>query len=75
MQAIRETDNKTQNWSLKKKIWTALLIDVYTFVVYCSSSIYVSSEELVQIRFGVAPFKASLGLALYVLGTLLRISF
>ncbi|OAG06220.1 multidrug transporter [Paraphaeosphaeria sporulosa] len=57
-----------QNWSFKKKIWTALLIDIYTFVVYCSSSIYVSSEELVRIRFGVAPFKASLGLALYVLG-------
>ncbi|KAJ4304878.1 hypothetical protein N0V90_000406 [Kalmusia sp. IMI 367209] len=57
-----------QNWSQKKKFWTAFLIDAYTFVVYTSSSIYVSSEELIMIRFGVQEFKASLGLALYVLG-------
>lgn len=57
-----------QNWSQAKKAWTAFVIDLYTFVVYCSSSIYVSSEALVMARFGVAEFKASLGLALYVLG-------
>ncbi|KAF2741330.1 MFS general substrate transporter [Polyplosphaeria fusca] len=57
-----------QNWSQAKKAWTALLIDVYTFVVYASSSIYVSSELLVMERFGVGDFKAALGLALYVLG-------
>ena len=57
-----------QNWSQKKKFWVAFLIDLYTFVVYCSSSIYVSSHHLVMLRFGVGNFKASLGLALYVLG-------
>jgi len=57
-----------KNWSRKKKAWTAFLIDLYTFVVYCSSSIYVSSELLVMEKFGVQEFKASLGLALYVLG-------
>ncbi|KAF2000257.1 multidrug transporter [Amniculicola lignicola CBS 123094] len=57
-----------QNWSPRKKAWTAFLICLYTFVVYCSSSIYVSSTELIRERFGVGEFKASLGLALYVLG-------
>jgi DHA1 family multidrug resistance protein-like MFS transporter len=51
-----------------KKAWTAALICAYTFVVYASSSIYVPSVELVRERFGVGEFKASLGLALYVLG-------
>jgi DHA1 family multidrug resistance protein-like MFS transporter len=57
-----------QNWSQVKKAWTAFLICLYTFVVYASSSIYVSSELLIMQRFGVGDFKASLGLALYVLG-------
>ncbi|KAF2271005.1 putative caffeine resistance protein 5 [Lojkania enalia] len=57
-----------QNWSQAKKAWTAFLIDLYTFVVYASSSIYISSSLLIMERFGVQEFKASLGLALYVLG-------
>ena len=57
-----------QNWSQKKKAFTALLIDLYTFAVYCGSSIYVSSEPQIMERFGVGETKASLGLALYVIG-------
>ncbi|KAF2110093.1 multidrug transporter [Lophiotrema nucula] len=57
-----------QNWSQAKKFWTAFLIDMYTFVVYASSSIYVPSEGLIMERFGVGDFKAALGLAIYVLG-------
>lgn len=57
-----------QNWSQGKKFWTAFLIDIYSFVVYASSSIYISSQLLIMDRFGVQEFKASLGLALYVLG-------
>jgi len=60
-----------QNWSQGKKAWTAFLICLYTFIVYAGSSIYVSSTLLVMSRFGVGAFKASLGLALYVLGVLL----
>jgi MFS family permease len=56
-----------QNWSPRKKFFVAFLIDLYTFVIYCGSSIYVSSEVLVMIRFGVGDTKAALGLALYVL--------
>ena len=41
---------------------------LYTFVVYCGSAIYVSSELGVMARFGVGETKASLGLALYVIG-------
>jgi DHA1 family multidrug resistance protein-like MFS transporter len=44
------------------------LICLYTFVVYAGSSIYVSGAGLVMQRFGVGEFKASMGLALYVLG-------
>jgi len=60
-----------QNWSQGKKAWTAFLICLYTFIVYAGSSIYVSSTLLVMSEFGVGAFKASLGLALYVLGMLL----
>jgi DHA1 family multidrug resistance protein-like MFS transporter len=56
------------NWSRAKKTWTAFLICLYTFVVYAGSSIYVSSVMLVMERFQIPEFKASLGLALYVLG-------
>jgi DHA1 family multidrug resistance protein-like MFS transporter len=57
-----------QNWSQKKKAFVAFQIDLYTFVVYAGSAIYVSSELQVMARFGVGEFKAALGLALYVLG-------
>jgi DHA1 family multidrug resistance protein-like MFS transporter len=57
-----------QNWSQGKKAWSAFLICLYSFIVYAGSSIYVSSTLLVMQRFGVGEFKASLGLALYVLG-------
>jgi DHA1 family multidrug resistance protein-like MFS transporter len=40
----------------------------YTFVVYGGSSIYVPSEEGVMQAFGVGIPKASMGLAIYVLG-------
>jgi DHA1 family multidrug resistance protein-like MFS transporter len=41
---------------------------MYTFSVYLSSAIYVSSEVAIMDHFGVGAFKASLGLALFVLG-------
>src|SRR6187402_3431550 len=41
---------------------------IYTFAVYVSSAIYVPSEVEVMKHFGVGNFKASLGLALFVLG-------
>ena len=45
-----------------------ILPRIYTFAVYASSAIYVSSELGVMAHFGVQAFKASLGLALFVLG-------
>jgi DHA1 family multidrug resistance protein-like MFS transporter len=57
-----------QNWSGPKKAWVVLLIALYTFAVYASSSIYVPSVPLVMERFGIQEFKASLPLALYVFG-------
>lgn len=41
---------------------------IYTFAIYASSAIYVSSEPGIMEHFGVQEFKASLGLALFVLG-------
>ncbi|KAL6365286.1 hypothetical protein LRP88_01272 [Fusarium phalaenopsidis] len=41
---------------------------MYTFTIYCGSSIYVPSTEQVTESFDVSETVASLGLALYVLG-------
>lgn len=41
---------------------------IYTFAVYASSAIYISSSIGIMEHFGVGEFKASLGLALFVLG-------
>ncbi|KAI9750306.1 MAG: 2,5-diamino-6-(ribosylamino)-4(3H)-pyrimidinone 5'-phosphate reductase [Chaenotheca gracillima] len=57
-----------QNWSPKKKAFVAFEIDLYTFAVYAGSAIYTSSTLGVMEQFGVGEFKATLGLALYVLG-------
>lgn len=60
--------------SSAKKAWTASLVTLYTAVVYGSSSIYVPSTLLIEERFGVGAFKASLGLGLYVLGRMVECS-
>ncbi|KAK9242515.1 major facilitator superfamily domain-containing protein [Lipomyces tetrasporus] len=56
-----------QNWSPWKKHFVALLICLYTFVVYCGSAIYTPSVPYIVERFGVSTIAASLGLSLYVL--------
>jgi DHA1 family multidrug resistance protein-like MFS transporter len=57
-----------QNWSSKKRGFVSLLICLYTVAVYTGSAIYVAAEEGVKAEFNVGPTKASLGLAIYVLG-------
>jgi DHA1 family multidrug resistance protein-like MFS transporter len=57
-----------QNWSNTKRGWIAFIICLYTFVVYCGSAIYTSSEYLVIEKFTINPTEASLPLSLYVLG-------
>ncbi|KAI9795903.1 MAG: hypothetical protein M1833_006630 [Piccolia ochrophora] len=57
-----------QNWSTRKKAYVVLQIVLYTFVVYCSSAIYVPSQGGVMKVFGVSQAKASLGLSVYVIG-------
>ncbi|KAF7555119.1 hypothetical protein G7046_g6635 [Stylonectria norvegica] len=56
------------NWTNRKRGGIALLICLYTFVVYTSSAIYTTSTQGVMKEFGVSEIKATLGLALYVLG-------
>ncbi|KAF1981161.1 benomyl/methotrexate resistance protein [Aulographum hederae CBS 113979] len=56
-----------QNWSLKKKIFVACQIYLYTLAVYMGSAIYAPSELGVMERFGVSIQVASLGLSMYVL--------
>ncbi|KAG0649458.1 Caffeine resistance 5 [Hyphodiscus hymeniophilus] len=56
------------NWSDLRRGLLALIICLYTFVVYLSSAIYTSSTEGVMEKFGVSNLKATLGLAMYVLG-------
>lgn len=57
-----------QNWSDKKRILVAVIICLYTFVVYTSSAIYTTSTQGVMEQFHVSQLKATLGLSLYVLG-------
>ncbi|KAJ4318828.1 hypothetical protein N0V84_006641 [Fusarium piperis] len=56
------------NWSTARKTGVSLLICMYTFTIYCGSSIFVPSTEQVVGSFEVSETVASLGLALYVLG-------
>lgn len=56
------------NWSNKKRLAVSTLICLYTFVVYTTSAIYVSSEPGIQRVFGVSNIVSTLGLSLYVLG-------
>lgn len=56
------------NWSNLRRALLALLICLYTFVVYLSSAIYAPSTQGVMDKFGVSNLKATLGLAMYVLG-------
>jgi DHA1 family multidrug resistance protein-like MFS transporter len=56
-----------QNWSNNKRFIVSLIICAYTFVVYCGSAIYTSSELGVIAKFGVTPEDSSLPLSLYVL--------
>lgn len=56
------------NWSDLRRGLLALIICLYTFVVYLSSAIYTPSTEGVMEKFGVSNLKATLGLAMYVLG-------
>ncbi|KAI1444496.1 major facilitator superfamily transporter [Annulohypoxylon stygium] len=57
-----------QNWSNLRRAMVAVIICLYTFVVYTSSAIYTTSSEGVMEAFGVNATEASLGLALFVLG-------
>ncbi|KAJ4006662.1 hypothetical protein NW752_010662 [Fusarium irregulare] len=62
-------DNENpHNWTNNRRLGVALIICLYTFVVYTSSAIYTSSTEGIMHAFGVSQLKASLGLSLYVLG-------
>ncbi|OAA68991.1 Major facilitator superfamily transporter [Cordyceps fumosorosea ARSEF 2679] len=56
------------NWSNGKRNAVALLICLYTFVVYTTSAIYTASTAGVMAEFRVGTLEASLGLSLYVLG-------
>jgi DHA1 family multidrug resistance protein-like MFS transporter len=62
-------DNENpHNWTNNRRLGVAVIICLYTFVVYTSSAIYTSSTEGVMRAFGVSQLKATLGLSLYVLG-------
>ncbi|KIW35361.1 uncharacterized protein PV07_02060 [Cladophialophora immunda] len=57
-----------RNWSSAKKTWTVTLINVYTFVVYCTASIITPTAGFIVERFNVSVVVASLGLSMYVVG-------
>ncbi|KAJ5431820.1 Major facilitator superfamily domain general substrate transporter [Penicillium cf. griseofulvum] len=57
-----------RNWSSWKKRFVTFQICLYTFAIYSGSSIYVPAVPQIIEHFQVSQMKASLGLALYVLG-------
>lgn len=57
-----------QNWSNGRKIYTSILLFVYTVAAYSGASMYSSSEPGIMKTFNVSETVASLGLVLYVLG-------
>ena len=65
------TDNDRENprnWSAAKKAWTVSIINIYTFVVYCTASIITPAAESIVKRYNVSLIVASLSLSMYVVG-------
>ncbi|KAI5844157.1 major facilitator superfamily domain-containing protein [Tricharina praecox] len=57
-----------QNWPLKKKLITAMVLGFTTFVAAWGSSIFSSATSAVSLHFGVSTEVSILGMSLYVLG-------
>lgn len=57
-----------QNWSTRKKIYVTAVVAIYTLVVYASSAIYTSAQDLVMRKFGLSFSEGSTILSLYVAG-------
>lgn len=56
------------NWSNNKRNAIAIIICLYTFIVYTTSAIYTTSTEGIMEEFNVSLLKATVGLSIYVLG-------
>lgn len=56
-----DDDANPQNWTSARKAGATAIIFFYTFVAYCASAIYTSSEIGVMERFHVEQTKAALG--------------
>ena len=67
-------DENPRNWPAMKKAWTTFLINVYTFVVYCTASIVTPSAGYIVERYRVSIVVASLTLSMYVVGCKLFLS-
>lgn len=57
-----------RNWSSAKKAWTVTIINIYTFVVYCTASIITPAAGFIMQKFDVSVVVASLSLSMYVVG-------
>lgn len=57
-----------RNWSQSKKYWTLIVVNLYTFCVYCTASIITPTAGVIQERYHVSTEVASLGLSMYVVG-------
>ncbi|KAE8355028.1 major facilitator superfamily domain-containing protein [Aspergillus coremiiformis] len=56
------------NWSSGRKAWVTMLISIYSFIFYCSSSIFTPTYEFMMIQYGVSVEVVRLTLAVYVVG-------
>lgn len=64
----KDDPENPQNWSFLVKAMVFLQINLYTFTVYMSSSIFSSTAPYFMEYYGTTQAVTSLGLALYVLG-------
>lgn len=56
------------NWSIRKRVFTTLLLSLTTFVVTFASSVFSSALRVVAVEFDVSNEVATLGTSLFVVG-------
>ncbi|CAK4034444.1 MFS general substrate transporter [Lecanosticta acicola] len=62
-----DSDNP-RNWSNGKKLWTGLIVLLYTLAMYIASSMYTASIPHMMEMWSLGRVAASLGLSIYVFG-------
>lgn len=64
-----DTDQENpHNWSNRKKLWTGLIVLLYTLAIYIAASLYTASIPTMMEMWNLSRIGASVGLSIYVIG-------